>query len=84
MSDAMIVASVVAVIVVAALLGRAATPSVVDELVARGVLTAAQGQLVQDGLSIEEAMSIPDECAKRCDVNIAREFPLVCDCPGDQ
>lgn len=82
MSDSMIVASVAAALLAAALLGRAATPSPVAELVSRGVLTAAQGQLVRDGLPLDEAMSIPDECASRCTFNVAREFPLICDCPG--
>lgn len=80
MSDALLVASVTAALVAAMLLGNAAGPT--RSLVATGVLTAAQARLVDDGLPVDEAMAIPDECAQRCTFTIAREFPLVCDCPG--
>ena len=82
MSDAMLAGSLALALTAALILGRAAEPTPVRELVSRGVLTLAQGVLVADGLSVEEARAIPDECARRCDFNLAREFPLVCDCPG--
>lgn len=84
MSDALLVTAGALALTAAVLLGRSAAPRPVPtaELVALGVLTEAQARLHCDGLPLEEARAIPDDCAKRCTFNVAREFPLVCDCPG--
>lgn len=81
-SDAMLVAAAAMLIVAAGLLGRGAQSTQAAEIASVGILTASQARLVADGLPLEQARAIPDECAKRCTFTIEREFPLVCDCPG--
>jgi hypothetical protein len=85
MSNALLVSSAGFSVLFVVMLALSAEPqphNAADVLQAEGRITAAQANLVRQGASVEEAMSIPDDCADRCTFNIAREFPLVCDCPG--
>jgi hypothetical protein len=86
LSDFLLVPSVFISVVFVALLVGAVEPhpgNAADVLQAEGRLGPAQAALVRAGVSVDDAMSIPEECAARCTFDLGREFPLLCDCPPE-